>query len=92
MQFHTKNDLRELLQFIAVREKRDGDKKKLWYLVPDHSSLDCWHVQPRESRRQQRRRNEKQSRGNMVVDETLLVDGALAEAKWFDMLKWSKEV
>lgn len=92
LKFPTKQDLRELLQFIAVREKREGDSQKEWHLLSDHPSLDCWHVKPGASRRQQRRRAEKQSRGDMPVNEDLLEDGAQAELQWFELLKWPNEI
>jgi hypothetical protein len=89
MQFPTKHDLRELLQFIAIRERRDGDNRKVWYLVPNHSTLDCWYVQPGRSRR--RRRTEKQLKYDLKVDPTLLAEGERAETQWFGMLKWPRQ-
>jgi hypothetical protein len=92
LQFPSKGDVRELLQFIAVREKREGFSRKQWHLLPDHASLDCWSVRPGESRRRQRRRAEKQSTRGMAVDEALLAHGADAEEQWFALVKWPRQL
>ena len=94
LQFPSKKDLRELLLFIGIREKRQGDSRPQWYLLPDHPSLDCWHVQPGETRRQKRRKAARQSTtgSEIYVDQCLLEDGKNAEREWFDLVAWPRQL
>eukprot|EP00980_Cylindrotheca_fusiformis_P004679 scaffold992_cov116-Cylindrotheca_fusiformis.AAC.14 len=86
LQFPNKQDLRKLLQFIAVRGKREGSSRKQWRLLTDHPSLDCWPTQPGQTRRRHRKRYEE--RKSPPIDEALLTRGADAEEQWFQMAKW----
>lgn len=88
LQFPSKPDLKHLLKFIAVREKREGSTRKQWYLLPDHTSLDSWPVSPGESRQRQRKRTERQS---PPLDDALLARGAEVEERWFEIVKWPRK-
>ena len=71
-----------------------GDSRPQWYLLPDHRSLDCWHVQPGETRRHKRRKAARQSTAGseIYVDQSLLEDGKNAEREWFDLVAWPRQL
>jgi hypothetical protein len=89
LQFSRKEDLRDLLLFVAVREKREEDKRPHWYLKTTPTTMEDWYIQPGGGRRRAKRcGNQNRSK---KVDEAMVAVGRVAEERWFERLKWPKQ-
>jgi hypothetical protein len=85
-QFSSRKDLRELLNTIAVREKRHGGQRRQWYLLHE-TAMEDFYVQP--GRRRGRKRPRSKS-SNATFSESLIQLGVDAEEQWFAQLKWPR--
>jgi hypothetical protein len=90
LQFSRKQDLRDLLLFVAVREKREEDKRPHWYLKTSTTTMDDWYIQPGGGGRRRAKRAGNQHSAK-TVDEAMIAVGRMAEERWFERLKWPKQ-
>ncbi len=77
-------DLLELLQKVAVRERRDDDTRPRWHLleISDYAGF-----QPQRGRRSEKRRQAQLDNSDDDIDEGLIATGAFFESEWLERVK-----
>ena len=86
LQSSRQQDLADLLNQIAIREKRHDDIRPRWYLA-DGAEQEALDFQPRRGRR-----SEKRIRAHIEqsaqVDEELVAMGRSTENRWLELIQW----
>jgi len=94
LQFSRLASLRELLEHVAIKQKRAGDARRKWYLrgtvdndgnvkLPPLDAL--YNVQPGRGRRSQQR--QRQRRASREVDTQVVAAGKSAEERWWTLFQ-----